>query len=138
MFENKRFVLSLREKRKIEDRLKSILKKRKEIIFAYTFGSFLDALPFRDIDVGVYLKNINKRNVFNYEMNLGAEIEAKLKIPVDIRILNFAPLYFQFQVLQGKLIFTKDEDLWANFLDLTVRKYLDFKPLRDEFFREFP
>ncbi len=137
MFENNRFILSKKEKRRIEAQLISILKKRSEIVFAYLFGSFIDSFPFRDIDLGVYLKNISKRKVFDYQLKLGIDIESKIKIPVDVKIINFAPLYFQYQILQGKLLFTKDEELWADFLDLTVRKYLDFKPLRDEFFKEF-
>lgn len=40
MFENKRFFLSRKEKGKIVKKISSILKKRKEIVFAYLFGSF--------------------------------------------------------------------------------------------------
>ncbi len=134
----RRYFLSKKEKQKIEIILRGILEKRKEIIFAYIFGSFLDNLSFRDIDIGVYIKNIVKKEAFNYELRLGYEIESKIKIPVDLKIINFAPLYFQFHILQGKILFIKDDDLWTNFLDLTLRKYLDFKPLREEFLREFP
>ncbi len=134
----KRYFLSKKEKQKIEIVIREILKKREEIVFAYIFGSFLDNLFFRDIDIGIYLKNIAKKEAFNYEIELGYEIESKIKIPVDLRIINFAPLYFQFHILQGKILFIKDEELWANFLDLTLRKYLDFKPLREEFLKEFP
>jgi predicted nucleotidyltransferase len=134
----KRYFLSRKEKQKIEIILRDILERKEEIVFAYIFGSFLDDLFFRDIDVGVYLKNISKKEAFNYELELGCEIESKIKIPVDLKIINFAPLYFQFHILQGKILFIKDEELWANFLDLTLRKYLDFKPLREEFLKEFP
>jgi len=134
----KRYFLSRKEKQKIEIILRDILERKEEIIFAYIFGSFLDDLFFRDIDVGVYLKNISRKEAFNYELELGCEIESKIKIPVDLKIINFAPLYFQFHILQGKILFVKDEELWANFLDLTLRKYLDFKPLREEFLKEFP
>jgi predicted nucleotidyltransferase len=133
----KRYSLSRKEKQKIEIILRDILERKEEIVFAYIYGSFLDALFFRDIDVGVYLKNISKKEAFNYELELGCEIESKIKIPVDLKIINFAPLYFQFHILQGKILFVKDEELWANFLDLTLRKYLDFKPLREEFLKEF-
>lgn len=136
MFENKRFFLSRKEKGKIVKKISSILKKRKEIVFAYLFGSFLDEIPFKDIDIGIYLKKIDRRKALNYEMKLALEIEAKIKISIDIKILNFVPLYFQFHVLQDELLFTRDEEIWTNFFDLTIRKYLDFKPLRDEYLKE--
>lgn len=128
MFENKRFFLSRKEKGKIVKKISSILKKRKEIVFAYLFGSFLDEIPFKDIDIGIYLKKIDRRKALNYEMKLALEIEAKIKISIDIKILNFVPLYFQFHVLQDELLFTRDEEIWTNFFDLTIRKHLDFKP----------
>lgn len=82
------------------------------------------------------MKKIDRRKALNYEMKLALEIEAKIKISIDIKILNFVPLYFQFHVLQGELLFTRDEEIWTNFFDLTIRKHLDFKPLRDEYLKE--
>ncbi len=61
----------------------------------------------------MYLTDKIKRGKsFEYEVTLSYEMEKAIKIPVDVKILNFAPLPFQFCVLQGKLIYARDENIW--------------------------
>jgi len=36
-------------------RLREALEAREEIVFAYLHGSFAEGLPFRDVDVAIYL-----------------------------------------------------------------------------------
>lgn len=47
-----------------------MLIKDEGIIYAYIFGSFLDPISIRDIDIGIYLKEINMQDVFDYELKL--------------------------------------------------------------------
>ncbi len=47
--------LSQIDKKKIINKLRAILLKKKEIEFALVFGSLVSDLPFEDIDVGIYL-----------------------------------------------------------------------------------
>jgi hypothetical protein len=48
---------------------------------------------------------------------------------VDVRVLNFAPVPFVYQVIRGMLIFDRNEDLRVHVVEETVRKYLDLKPM---------
>jgi hypothetical protein len=56
-------------------------------------------------------------------------LNSGLKIPVDVRILNLAPVTFLYHVIQGILIHERNEDLRTHFVERTIQKYLDMKHL---------
>lgn len=101
------------KKHKIENNIKEILLKDENIIFAYIYGSFVNEDLFRDIDIGIYLKDIEEKKVFDYEFEISYEISEKLNIDieiVDVRVLNFAPFNFLNSVFRtGKPLFSRDE-----------------------------
>jgi len=95
------------------------------IVFAYAHGGFVERRFFRDIDVAVWLKDPDR--AFHYAVNLSARLEAELGLPIDVQVLNEAPLPFRFHVFtRGRLLFSRDEELRARLADETVREYLDF------------
>jgi len=93
---------------------------------------------FQDIDIGIYLtKNKSKNNVTKYELALENELERMIGFPVDIRVLNYAPLSFRFNIIKrGTLLFSKDERERTDFECLTVVEYHDFRFYRDLYRRE--
>ncbi|AIG98391.1 Nucleotidyltransferase domain protein [Archaeoglobus fulgidus DSM 8774] len=121
------------QKREIINELTRLLKEREEIVFAYLHGSFLTH-DFRDIDVAIYLKE--DEDVL-YEVELGVELEKILGYPVDVRVLNSAPLTFRFKVIKdGLLLFSRDEKIRSNFEALTISEYHDFSYFRKRYRRE--
>lgn len=121
------------QKKEITNKLTGLLKKREEIVFAYLHGSFLTH-DFRDIDVAIYLKE--DEDVL-YEVKLGVELEKFLKFPVDVRVLNSAPLTFRFKVVKdGLLLFSRDERIRSDFEALTISEYHDFSYFRKRYRRE--
>lgn len=83
--------LSQFEKKKIINKLRAILLKKKEIEFALVFGSFVSDLPFEDIDIGIYLNKdyLEKINKLDYIIELGIYLEEKIKgFEIDLIILN--------------------------------------------------
>ena len=136
MSELKRFTIDQQQKILIKEKIKKSLADKEDIIFAYVFGSFIDYLPFRDIDIGIYSNNFHKENQVNKEIEISLELEQLVQFPVDVHILNHAPLYFKFSVIHGELLLVKDEDYWADCVDIITRKYLDEKPLREQFLQE--
>ena len=121
------------QKKGIIDELTRLLREREEIIFAYLHGSFLTH-DFRDIDIAVYLK---KDEDVLYEVELGVELEKILKFPVDVRVLNSAPLTFKFKVIKdGLLLFSRDERIRSDFEALTISEYHDFSYFRRRYRRE--
>ena len=60
-----------------------------------------------------------------------------IRMPVDVRILNRAPISFVYQVIKGGItIADKNKDLRADFEGLTLKKYFDFQHLRNEYLKE--
>jgi predicted nucleotidyltransferase len=116
------------EKQWMLKRLAGSLERRDDVLFAYAYGSFAEDIPFHDIDVGVYVSNIDQASALEYAVELMGELEGKVRVPIDVRILNFAPVLFLYHVVRGLLIFERDADLRADITERTVRKYLDIKP----------
>lgn len=124
------FKLTLQEKDNIIDIINKELQKKEEIIFAYIFGSFIDSEIdfFRDIDIGIYIdENIIFEDQFiDYSVNLSLAIEGLIrKYPVDIIILNNAPLSLAYRIIQSRLLLSKDEDLWVDYITKTLSMYND-------------
>ncbi len=115
------FSMKPKKRKKVVKRIKKTLQQQKEIIFSYLFGSFLDNLTFRDIDVGVYLKEINKEEVFDYELKLAERISNNCDVPFDIievKVFNFAPNPFLNSVFrEGKLLFSRDNKLLTDMIE---------------------
>ena len=124
----KTFSLSADEKNSLREKIAKSLEKREEVIFAYLYGSFLDGLPFHDIDVGVFLSGVSPGQATDFSLELGSELGAGLKIPVDVRVLNFAPVTFSYHVIRGELIVEKNSDTRCDFVEKVVCRYLDLKP----------
>jgi predicted nucleotidyltransferase len=128
------YTLTATEKEKIKEELSHLLKKREDIIFSYIHGSFLEG-DFRDVDIAIYLKDEEK--ALKYELKMEREIEDIIGFPVDVRILNLAPLSFRFNVIKnGFLLFSRDEKIRCDFESLSIVEYHDFDFLRNIYRRE--
>lgn len=124
----KHYTLTAEQKREITKALKKKLERIDDITFAYIHGSFLERRTFRDIDVAIWIKK--KEKAFKYTVDLSAKLEIKTGIPIDIQVLNEAPLPFKHHVLtKGKPLFSKDDHLRHELTDVTIRQYIDFKQL---------
>lgn len=125
----KGLILGEDEKRPLIEQLATALQNRDEVVFAYIYGSFAEGLAFHDIDVGVYLSEITEEESTNYSLILGQMLSKELQVPVDIRVLNFAPVSFVYHVIRGHLILDRNEELRAHIIGGTIQKYLDLKPM---------
>ncbi|MBE8540172.1 nucleotidyltransferase domain-containing protein [Geoglobus acetivorans] len=119
----------------IKNRIKNILKGREEVIFAYLHGSFGEA-HFRDVDVAVFVDEGKVKDFIQYEVELSIEIEKSVKLPVDVRVLNSAPLSFKYRAIRGELLLSRDDELRFRFMEEVIREYLDFKPVEERMIRE--
>lgn len=109
----------------IIQQLNRILVERSEIQFAYLHGSFIEGLAFNDVDLALYLSPL-PADVFDYTMTLSMALTRRLHLPVDIQVLNNAPLGFQHQVLQGQLLFTRNELLLTDYIEAVANQYTAF------------
>lgn len=120
----KYYELPPKERARLVESISEELRSIDGVVFAYLHGGFLEKPFFRDVDVAIWIKDLEK--AFDYTVNLSASLEAKLGYPIDLQVLNGAPLPFRHRVFtRGKLLFSKDERLRAAIVDETLRKYID-------------
>ena len=125
----KAFDSSQEERDRLSERLGNVLRNRDEIMFAYVYGSFVEGLPFHDIDVGIYILKVDEKEAISYNLTLGQALSKEMQMPVDVRILNFAPVLFLYHVIRGNVIFDRDEETRLRVVERTIQRYLDLKPM---------
>ncbi|MBI4549294.1 MAG: nucleotidyltransferase domain-containing protein [Ignavibacteriae bacterium] len=133
--------LSLSEKDKIIQILVDALHHRPEIVFSYIYGSFVELEQFRDVDVAIYYDEATAKQLdtLGYESKLSRELEKLIKLPVDVRVINNAPMGFQYSVTCGKVLTSRDEEFRCSFVERVWGMYLDYEPSVKEFIRDmFP
>ena len=122
-------------KDKIKKQIEKEINSRKEIIFAYIFGSFAEieqTSSFNDIDIAIYIDEKNEIKDVFYEINLSNKLEEMVKIPVDIIRLNNASDVLIYRATKGILIKNIDDNLRINFITTSWKKYWDFQKLLKE------
>ena len=134
----KRFYLNDCQKEKAVEAIKNILYGLPEILFAYIHGSFTCGKEFRDIDIALYLREeVLRDRIIDYEIEIEIKVEDALKYPVDVRVLNCAPLSFQYRVIKGGiLLFERDGESRVDFQAKTLDFYFDFAPFRKRYMKE--
>ena len=124
-----KFKLTDDEKEKIKKNLIEIIQNKEEVVFAYLHGSFL-INDFNDIDLAFYVNAIV--DILDYEITSSLEIEKQIHFPIDVKVLNPAPLGFKYEVTKGELLFSRDEEIRTDFIEKVWHQYLDFKPIEKE------
>ncbi|MBH0178680.1 MAG: nucleotidyltransferase domain-containing protein [Nitrospira sp.] len=96
--------------------------------FVYLYGSALESDRVHDVDVGIFLDDSMDALQMNMMDALSVTLSAAVGVPVDIRMLNAAPLPFLYHVLRGKLVLCRDETFLTDMLEDVARRYLDLAP----------
>jgi len=120
------------QKERIIDEIREYVNKRQEILFAYIFGSFVKGNEFSDIDIALY---VDGKGSLEYEFEIEDDLERMLKIPVDVRVINKAPVSFSYPVLKDGLLI-KDSNERAEFQVRKFKEYMDYVHLRDAYIRD--
>lgn len=127
--------VTLNEKDVIISKLRAFFEIREEIMFAYIHGSFSEGLPFRDIDVAVYVdeKAVPEDEAMDYGLRISAQGEMETRVtPLDVRVINYAPVGFKYYATKSILLFSKNEELRCDFLEDTWKIYFDLLPKRKQ------
>jgi predicted nucleotidyltransferase len=78
--------------------------------------------------------------LFKRQMQIAGEIEDLLSppVPCDVRVLNGAPVEFQYEVIRtGCIVFCRSEEERIAYETGIMRRYLDLKYLFDRVDRAF-
>lgn len=111
--------------------VRSVLKEDKRLVFAYIYGSYVAEGSFRDVDIGVYLKNKNENPlVVSSDLKTDLSRQAKknglnlIADDFDVRIINDAPFTFLKKVFkEGLLVIDHDPELRTDMIEYVSRKY---------------
>ena len=128
----------LEERAGVIDAIRRCLEERREIIWAYLHGSFLEGGPYRDIDLAVWveLTQGNFQDWRRYEMDLSVALHLSVHKPVDVRVLNDAPLAFRYHAMRGELLLVRDRERLDEVRARTWDDYFDFLPFARRYLRE--
>ncbi len=129
--------LFIEDKKHLIEKAAAALQSKEYIVFAYIFGSFTAAASFNDIDFAIFIHGENPESPLTLELELELELENTLGFPVDMRIINNAPVSFVYNVLKSRVVIVdKNISLRSDFEGLICKKYFDYTHLRDEYLRE--
>lgn len=108
------------------------LEQRDEVLFAYVFGSFALGGWFGDIDLGVYVRPelLPERGALSLAFDLADYLERGLDVPVEVHIINDAPLHFQVEVIRGQALLSRDPIARAGFVERVLLAWWDTEGLR--------
>ena len=85
------------ERERIRRKLIAALESEPDLEFAWLHGSFLVADEFRDIDIGVHLSATAEVRL-QRGLELAVRLDREIGFPMDVRVLNDAPVTFLFHV----------------------------------------
>lgn len=118
------------QKGQIRAAISQMTAARPEVLAAFLFGSFPTEPRFHDFDVAVIvdLQLVSHAAAPGLASDLATELEWKTGLPVDLIVLNFAPIALRYHASRGEVLFQKDQEVLDEFLERTWKEYLDFEP----------
>jgi predicted nucleotidyltransferase len=127
--------------RALMDELKIYLDERNEpdMIAAYLFGSAArgEARPQSDVDIAVLLAGTPPKTLDHPSIRLAGELEHRLGSPVQVVVLNEAPVDLIHRVLRdGQLIIDRDRSRRIRFEVRARNEYFDLLPFLRRYRRQ--
>ena len=101
-----------------------------KIEFIILYGSYLGDYHYddSDIDICIYIQE-DERNLAEIRLNLLKKFEDKF----DIQIFQLLPIYIQIEVLKGKVLYMRDENMIYEIAYETIEEYEEFSPLYKDY-----
>ncbi len=121
----------------LESTIKKLVNDESRLQLAYLHGSTAKLLttPLSDIDLAFLYPPEDVKVITNHKtilLRLIGFFEQEFpQWNLDIRLLNNAPWDFCFAVINGRLLYAKNEDMRAQYEMEVITRYLDFKPIID-------
>jgi predicted nucleotidyltransferase len=120
--------------------IQEVCRQDERVIFAYAYGSFTHGTSFRDIDIGIYIKE-TEENPFaiTSDIKTGLSHNGRKKglnfaaDQFDVKILNEAPFTFLKRIFkEGILLVDRDPDLRTDLVEHVSLKYRECAGLLSE------
>ncbi len=126
---------------RIESELRSFFASNPgDAVAVYLYGSVArgTARKGSDVDVGVLLENDPPRTLRGMKLDLEADLESLLEVPVQLVVLNRAPPDLIHRILRdGKLVLDRDRSMRIRFEVKARNEFFDLQPVLRRY-RRFP
>lgn len=121
-----------KERKTIRQTLRERLLECEQVRFAYLFGSFTLKGSFEDIDVAVYVapETLQYMDTLALSFDIADILERAVGLPVDVVILNTAPLALQFEAARGEPLMARCWEELADFAEQVTLRWWDTEGLR--------
>ena len=132
-----RYIAQVSEQRDLREILSARLAKASGLVAAYLFGSHArgTAVPGSDVDVALWLVD-GPTTLAGLRLDLAADLEQQLGVPVDLVVLNNAPSDLVHRVLQDGVILVENDRSARIRHEVRARNdYFDMLPIRNEYRR---
>lgn len=123
---------------KEREALREGLSRFSPIRFAVLYGSAVDQPCFQDVDVALMVDRtaISPDNDLDFGFKVEQALAAAVPYPVDVRIINDAPLPFAYNVSRGRPLLLRDAEAWYRFREYAWDMWLDFRPIAMKYIEE--
>jgi len=110
------YKVTAKEKENILSKIKAYISCKEEVLIVIVYGSFIRRDFFRDIDLAVYTGGLVSDSL-RFESLLCLELSKVVKVPVDVRVIDDAPVWFKLKVVsEGIVIYKKRAGIYALYL----------------------
>lgn len=122
----------------LKQKLVQVLQNYPAIRFAILYGSAVEIPHPRDLDIGILVDRtlVSPAEDLDFAFTLADELEREAAYPVDVRVVNDAPLGFRYNVSRGRPLIVNDESAFYHFLERTWDEWFDFQPVAMQYIRE--
>ncbi len=120
------------------ERMAGALEGVPGLIAAVLYGSAAEGIPFRDLDIALVVDRAVHPAEKDWDlMNDVADLLSPLvPVPVDVRVVNDAPLALRYRVVFGRPLLVRDEETYEEFTARSWDLYLDFEPVSRRYLEE--
>lgn len=120
----------------LETRIADLLRIRTDVVAAYLFGSTArgESRADSDVDVAVLFEPAPVHTLNGPRLSLEGALERALGVPVDLVVLNDAPVDLRARVLRdGRLLVDRDRAARIRFEVRTRNEAFDLQPVLDRY-----
>ncbi|MGB9871191.1 MAG: hypothetical protein ACPLYD_05985 [Anaerolineae bacterium] len=108
------------------------------LVAAVLYGSAAEGLPFRDLDIALIVDRevCPEERDWDLENGLADRLARLVPVPVDVHVVNDAPLALRYNVTRGRPFWVSDPERYADFLEQSWDLYFDFAPVSRRYLEE--
>jgi uncharacterized protein len=120
----------------VESRIADLLRTRGDVVAAYLFGSTArgQSRAGSDVDIAVLFEPPPVHTLDGPRLSLEGALERDLGVPVDLVVLNDAPVDVRARVLRdGRLLVDRDRAARIRFEVRTRNEAFDLQPVLDRY-----